>query len=150
MIERFLLGRLQTLGDLSANQVAPIARLMTRGLARNPRKVKRAFNSLRLTLALSKAHGAQAYPVQLAKLAIIQTSYFKVYEEIACIPRQLRALEDATREIGSPEEAKKALVKERPRLRDTLFDPPFFRDLDETQLQRLIYLTSSGKPGDGM
>lgn len=46
--------------------------------SRNPRKVKRAFNSLRLTLALSKAHGAQAYPVQLAKLAIIQTSYFKV------------------------------------------------------------------------
>jgi hypothetical protein len=147
-IERFLQSRLGGVEGLDARDVSRVAAIMTAGLLRNPRKVKRTFNTFRLLLALGQAHGRPIAPALLAKLVVIQSSYFKVYEQIARRPAALRELERQARDLGGAiDTTLKETTKEHPLLKDMLYQEPFFDQLGDEQLSDLVFWSQTTQDG---
>jgi hypothetical protein len=142
-IELFLNARLQGVVDLSPDDSKRIATIMTAGLLRNPRKVKRTFNTLRLHLALATARKRQAPPALLAKLVVIQSSFAEVYERVVRAPTLLKDLEAAARDLQGQniDNDIKSLVTDNPRLDRMLFHEPFFAQLDDEELNNLVFQT---------
>ncbi|RRR71115.1 MAG: hypothetical protein EI684_12020, partial [Candidatus Viridilinea halotolerans] len=92
-ITSFLQRRLPAVTGLNDEERNQIAALMTTGLLRNPRKVKRSFNIFRLHLRLDRAQGRTTPAGLLAKLTVIQTSFPDLYERIAKNPTLLKSVE---------------------------------------------------------
>jgi len=138
----FLCSRLPRVLDTEGD-VALVAALMTAGLQRNPRKVKRSFNIFRLHMSLDRAHGRQTAAGLIAKLTVIQTSFADLYERIARDPLVLRQVEQIVR--GMPgagaigQELRDDVGKSDPRLKEMLFLSPFFDTLSDDALRDLVY-----------
>jgi len=138
----FLCSRLPRVLDTEGD-VALVAALMTAGLQRNPRKVKRSFNIFRLHMSLDRAHGRQTAAGLIAKLTVIQTSFADLYERIARDPLVLRQVEQIVR--GMPgagaigQELRDEVGKSDPRLKEMLFLSPFFDTLSDDALRDLVY-----------
>ena len=138
----FLCSRLPSVLDTEGD-VALVAALMTAGLQRNPRKVKRSFNIFRLHMSLDRAHGRQTAAGLIAKLTVIQTSFADLYERIARDPLVLRQVEQIVR--GMPgagaigQELRDAVGTSDPRLKEMLFLSPFFDTLSDDALRDLVY-----------
>lgn len=143
LIRRFLLSRLPGVSGLTDAECAQVADLMTKGLLRNPRKVKRSFNIFRLHLNLDRAHGRTTPPGLIAKLTVIQTSFADLYEYIALDPLVLRQIEQIVR--GTPgagsidQTLREAVGQSDERLRAMLFQAPFFETLGDPALRELVY-----------
>jgi KAP family P-loop domain len=142
-IRAFLSRRLPTLPGLNDADAAHIATLMTTGLLRNPRKVKRTFNLFRLHLTLDRAHGRATAAGLIAKLTVIQSSFADLYERIARDPILLRSIEQITR--GTPGTAaiandlREEVGRSDERLKQLLYLQPFFESLGDDQLRELVY-----------
>lgn len=138
----FLCSRLPSVLDTEGD-VALVAALMTAGLQRNPRKVKRSFNIFRMHMSLDRAHGRQTAAGLIAKLTVIQTSFADLYERIARDPLVLRQVEQIVR--GMPgagaisQELRDAVGTSDPRLKEMLFLSPFFDTLSDDALRDLVY-----------
>jgi hypothetical protein len=128
---------------LPAEEVDPIATVMTRGLQRNPRKLKRTFNTFRLLRALSHGQQRSVPAVLLAKLVVIQSSFFAVYEAVVRQPTLLKELEQVARDLPGQtiSEATRQLVEGHPRLDAMLYERPYFADLSDDDLNNLVFLT---------
>ncbi|MBX0328390.1 KAP family NTPase [Oscillochloris sp. ZM17-4] len=150
-ITTFLKSRLPGVDGLSSEDAESVARLMTAGLLRNPRKVKRSFNIFRLHLTLDRAHGRQTPAGLIAKLTVIQSSFADLYERIARDPTLLRQVEQIVR--GTPgagavsQDLRDEVGKSDPRLKELLYLSPFFGDLGDDALRELVY--QSTVTGDG-
>jgi energy-coupling factor transporter ATP-binding protein EcfA2 len=146
-IRRFLAQRLTGMArgtlPLPAEEVEPIATVMTRGLQRNPRKLKRTFNTFRLLRALSHGQQRSVPAVLLAKLVVIQSSFFAVYEAVVRRPTLLKELEQVARDLPGQtiSEATRQLVEGHPRLDAMLYERPYFADLSDDDLNNLVFLT---------
>ena len=69
------------------------AEVFAKGLAPNPRQVKRTINVFLLVWELSRQKLPQAKSVRLAKLVVIQHSHPDLYQLLREVPRYLRELE---------------------------------------------------------
>ncbi|GAB4204563.1 MAG: hypothetical protein OHK0022_29820 [Roseiflexaceae bacterium] len=142
-IRRFLTSRLPSVKGLSAEEQRQVAELMTAGLLRNPRKVKRSFNIFRLHLTLDRAQGRQTPAGLIAKLTVIQSSFADLYEKIARDPTLLRTFEAIARGIslGAPitQEQRDELGKQDQRLREMLHQTPWYEQLTDEELRELVY-----------
>ena len=143
-ITAFLKRRLPAVAGLSDDaEQAEVADLMTIGLLRNPRKVKRSFNIFRLHLTLDRAYKRQTPAGLIAKLTVIQSSFANLYERIAHDPILLRQIEQIVR--GTPglaavsQELRDEVGKSDQRLKELLYRSPFFEQLDDSQLRELVY-----------
>lgn len=142
-ITAFLQRRLPNIDGMSDADRVQVAALMTAGLLRNPRKVKRSFNIFRLHQTLDRAYGRSTVPGLIAKLTVIQTSFADLYERIARDPLVLRQVEQVVR--GTPgagaisQELRDEIGKSDPRLKEMLYMPPFFDTLDDDKLRELVY-----------
>jgi KAP family P-loop domain len=145
VIEHFLQTRLGVLEGLQGDDAGRVARVMSRGLLRNPRKLKRTYGSFRLGLALRRARGRSLHPVQLAKLVVIQSSFPTIYTEVVRRPQLLVELEQVARQLpgASTRDEVRTLVKANPRLEAMLFEERFFADLGSDDLADLVYLGRS-------
>jgi hypothetical protein len=125
------------------------AAILTAGLLRNPRKVKRTFNTFRLLLALGQAHQRPTVPALLAKLVVIQSSFATVYDHVVRRPAALRQLERLVRGFGGQEigDELKQFVKAYPLLKDMLYQRPFFEQLSDEQLSDLVFQTRTTQDG---
>jgi hypothetical protein len=152
-IRAFLSGRLPSVPGLTADEPAQVAALMTAGLLRNPRKVKRSFNIFRLHLTLDRAHGRRTPAGLIAKLTVIQSSFADLYEHIADDPTLLRSIEQIV--CGTPgagaiaQELREAVGQSDPRLNDMLFQAPFFTELNDDTLRELVYRSRITDEGAG-
>ncbi|HEU4328852.1 MAG TPA: P-loop NTPase fold protein [Roseiflexaceae bacterium] len=142
-VRRFLNSRLPSVGGLSAEESRQVADLMTAGLQRNPRKVKRSFNIFRLHLTLDRAQKRQTPAGLIAKLTVIQTSFADLYEKIARDPTLLRTFEAIARgvSIGAPitQEQRDELGRQDQRLREMLHQTPWYEQLTDEELRDLVY-----------
>ncbi|MFV9506086.1 MAG: KAP family P-loop NTPase fold protein [Oscillochloridaceae bacterium umkhey_bin13] len=142
-ISRFLSSRLPHVAELSDEERTQVAALMTTGLLRNPRKVKRSFNIFRLHLSLDRAQGRTTPAGLLAKLTVIQSSFPDIYERLAKEPALLKSIEAIARGIGSPTPIPQALRDELsqqdPRLREMLHQPPWYEHLSDEAIAELVY-----------
>lgn len=142
-IGTFLHRRLPAVSDLNDEERTQVAALMSAGLNRNPRKVKRSFNIFRLHLTLDRAHGRSTPAGLIAKLTVIQSSFADLYERIARDPLTLRQVEQIVR--GTPgvgaigQELRDDVGKSDPRLKEMLFLTPFFESLSDDALRELVY-----------
>jgi len=142
-ITTFLRNRLPAVAGLNDAERHAVAQLMTAGLLRNPRKVKRSFNIFRLHLALDRAHGRQTAAGLIAKLTVIQSSFADLYERIARDPVLVRQVERIVR--GTPgtsainQELRDLVGKSDQRLKELLSLAPFFDDASDGVLQELVY-----------
>ncbi|MBK9941299.1 MAG: hypothetical protein IPP13_06740 [Kouleothrix sp.] len=148
VIHTFLSARLPTIPALrgQAADQEQVAQLMTTGLLRNPRKVKRTFNIFRLHLTLDRAHGRTTPAGLIAKLTVLQSSFADLYERIARDPVLLRSVEQIIR--GTPgagaitQELRDEVGQSDERLKQLLFLQPFFEGLTDDQLRTLVYQAS--------
>ena len=152
-IRAFLGHRLPGVPGLDAAEAAHVATLMTAGLLRNPRKVKRSFNIFRLHMTLDRAQGRQTAAGLIAKLTVIQSSFADLYERIAREPTLLRGVEQIVR--GMPgvgainQELRDEVVRSDQRLKELLFLTPFFSDLNDEALRELVYQSRiTGEPSE--
>ena len=143
VILAFLQRRLPSLSVLNAEEAANVAALMTVGLIRNPRKVKRTFNVFRLLLALDRARGCRTPAGLIAKLTVIQSSFADLYERIARAPTLLRDIEQIVR--GTPgagaiaQDLREEVGRSDARLKELLCMTPFFDGLSDNELAELVY-----------
>ncbi|NTV66019.1 MAG: hypothetical protein HGA65_21135, partial [Oscillochloris sp.] len=149
-ITSFLSSRLPGVAGLSDGERSQVASLMSIGLLRNPRKVKRSFNIFRLHLSLDRAHGRQTAAGLIAKLTVIQSSFGDLYDRVARDPLVLRHVEQIVRGLpgagGGSQELRDDVSKSDPRLKELLFLAPFFSDLSDDALRELVY--QSARTGD--
>ncbi|WP_165774829.1 KAP family P-loop NTPase fold protein [Candidatus Viridilinea mediisalina] len=142
-ITAFLQQRLPTVKGLSDEERHEVAHLMTTGLLRNPRKVKRSFNIFRLHLRLDRAQGRTTPAGLLAKLTVIQTSFPDLYERIAKAPALLKSIEAIARGINLatpiPQELRDEMSQQDARLREMLHHAPWYELLSDTALAELVY-----------
>ncbi|EFO79393.1 hypothetical protein OSCT_2741 [Oscillochloris trichoides DG-6] len=142
-IKRFLQRRLPAVAGMSDAERTQVADLMTTGLLRNPRKVKRSFNIFRLHLTLDRAQGKQTAAGLIAKLTVIQSSFPDLYEKIARDPKLLRVYEAIPRGIPLPnpipEEQRMEMGKQDQRLHTMLNQQPYYKDLTDAELDELVY-----------
>jgi hypothetical protein len=127
---------------LEDEEAAHVADLMTAGLLRNPRKVKRTFNVFRLHLTLDRAHGRNTAAGLIAKLTVIQSSFADLYERIAGDPPLLRSIEQIVRGTpGGPiaQELREEVGRSDQRLKELLYKPPLFEALNDDALRELVY-----------
>jgi hypothetical protein len=107
-----------------SGEAGQIATLMTTGLLRNPRKVKRSFNIFCLHLTLDRAQGHSTPAGLIAKLTVIQSSFPDLYEKIARDPTLLRSYEAIARGITIatpiPQDLRDEMGKQDARLREML------------------------------
>jgi hypothetical protein len=122
-------------GDLA--DIAPCAEFISKGVAPNPRSVKRTLNVLRLMRRLGAAGQDLRY---LAKLVVMQTSYEDDYRRIVDDARELKKLEAEARRPaqgtgtgGDPARRRNAMLAME----------PFFATLNDDQLAELIFLTAT-------
>jgi hypothetical protein len=144
VIREFLTRKLQTVGAIESSARTQVANVMTAGLARNPRKVKRALNALRLVLALSKTRQTVPDPALLAKLVIIQNTAPALYDDIIQDMSLLKRLEEIANGYGVADdgvEKLKQVVKGDPLLEGMLKEMPRFSDISNERLQDLLFLT---------
>ncbi|MBP1465496.1 hypothetical protein EYB53_007240 [Candidatus Chloroploca sp. M-50] len=153
-ISTFLQKRLPGVSDLSEVERTQVASAMTAGLLRNPRKVKRSFNIFRLHLMLDRAHQRRTPAGLIAKLTVIQTSFTKLYEQIAREPLLLRHIEAIVRGMpggvgGSPipTTLREEVGQQDDRLRKMLQHEPWFAELDENQIHELVYQSRVSEQG---
>jgi hypothetical protein len=114
--------------------------VVTKGVAANPRSVKRTLNVVRLMAELRRqARGSlvdNELPL-LTKLVVLQTSYRESYRLIVDDPSRLTALEvDAAKD-----KSEQKVLRENPRMRQMLRLEPKFMSLDRIELEDLIFLT---------
>jgi hypothetical protein len=146
-IRAFLDGRLRGVPDLSQEQARIVAQVMTDGLRRNPRKVKRTYNAFRLLWRLNRANQRGDDPGHLAKLVVLQSSYPTVYEAIVASPNRLLALESEARGLAVTQgvsEKDRDWTKEllvQPPLKQMLSRDPLLQQLGEERLRSLIFQT---------
>ena len=139
----FLGSRLPSIEGLTDAEQTQVAQLMTVGILRNPRKVKRSFNIFRLHLTLDRAHGRTTPAGLIAKLTVIQSSFADLYERIARDPILLRSVEQIVR--GTPgansvsQELREEVGKSDQRLKELLYLAPFFADMGDDALRELVY-----------
>jgi hypothetical protein len=142
-ISGFLARRLPAVAGLSDEERRQVADLMTTGLLRNPRKVKRSFNIFRLHLTLDRAHGRQTAAGLIAKLTVIQSSFADLYERIAREPTLLRSIEAIARGTPGtapiPQELRDEMGRQDPRLREMLHQMPWYEKLNDDELRELVY-----------
>lgn len=142
-ISRFLDSRLPAVTGLPADERSQVASLMTSGLLRNPRKVKRSFNIFRLHLTLDRAQGRTTPAGLIAKLTVIQSSFPDLYEKIAREPTLLRTYEAIARGImlQTPitQDQRDEMGKQPQRLRDMLHQQPWYEKLTDSELHELVY-----------
>ena len=142
-IHTFLGSRLPSIEGLTDAEQTQVAQLMTVGILRNPRKVKRSFNIFRLHLTLDRAHGRTTPAGLIAKLTVIQSSFADLYERIARDPILLRSVEQIVR--GTPgansvsQELREEVGKSDQRLKELLYLAPFFADMGDDALRELVY-----------
>jgi len=157
-ISQFLSSRLPAVRGLGAAERGEVASLMTTGLLRNPRKVKRSFNIFRLHLTLDRALGRTTPAGLIAKLTVIQSSFPDLYEKIAREPTLLLSFEAIARGITLPtpipQELRDEMSKQDQRLRDMLHQQPWYEKLSDDELRELVYqskitddLDAAEKPG---
>ncbi len=152
-IRQFLEQRLNAMArgktPLPAAEVETIAAVMTRGLQRNPRKLKRTFNTFRLLRTLSHRHRRPAPAALLAKLVVIQSSFFETYEAIVRKPALLKDLERSARDLPGQniDEQTRRMVKDHPRLEAMLYEQPYFEELSGDDLNNLVFLTRTTRDG---
>jgi hypothetical protein len=139
-IETFLRTRLPAVPTLSDAEVDRVAKLMTTGLQRNPRKVKRTFNTFRVHMTLDRAHNRATGAELIAKLVVIQSSFADLYERITENPDDLRYIEQVARgTLGATPrdiELDKQVESGSPYLTEMLKLPPSF---EGTALEELVY-----------
>jgi hypothetical protein len=142
-IKSFLSKRLPTVPGLDDTEYTQVAELMTSGLLRNPRKVKRSFNIFRLHLTLDRAQGRTTPAGLIAKLTVIQSSFPDLYEKIARDPTLLRSYEAIARGISlaTPiaQEQREEMGKQDARLREMLHQAPWYEKLSDDDLRELVY-----------
>ncbi len=142
-IHHFLANRLPKLPGLTGDEATSVAALMTTGLLRNPRKVKRSFNIFRLHLILDRAQGRMTPAGLIAKLTVIQSSFPDLYEQIAREPTLLRTYEAIARGITLPtpitQEQRDEMGKQDQRLREMLHQQPWYEKLADDELRELVY-----------
>jgi hypothetical protein len=152
-IESFLRSRLPAVPTLSDEDAGHVAALMTAGLLRNPRKVKRTFNTFRVHLTLDRAHGRATSAGLIAKLVVIQSSFADLYERITLTPTALRDIERIVR--GTPgagaidQALREVVAASDPRLKEMLYMPPFFEESDDAALRELVYRSRITRDGGG-
>ncbi len=151
-IHHFLANRLPKLPGLTGDEATSVAALMTTGLLRNPRKVKRSFNIFRLHLILDRAQGRMTPAGLIAKLTVIQSSFPELYEQIARDPLLLRSYEAIARAmtIQTPisQELRDEMAKHQ-RLREMLYQQPWYEKRSDDELRELVYQLFIPGPGDG-
>ncbi len=142
-IRRFLETRLPAVNGLSDDDRDQVANLMTAGLLRNPRKVKRSFNIFRLHLILDRAQHRLTPAGLIAKLTVIQSSFPDLYEKIASDPTLLRTYEAIKRGISlaTPitQDHRDEMGRQDARLGEMLHQAPWFEKLTDDQLRELVY-----------
>lgn len=147
-ISKFLAGRLPSVTGLSDAEREQVAELMTVGLLRNPRKVKRSFNIFRLHLTLDRAQERTTLAGLIAKLTVIQSSFPELYDKIARDPTLLRTFEAIARGItlATPitQEQRDEMGKQDKdgRLREMLVKAPWYENLGDDDLRELVYQSS--------
>lgn len=142
-------------GDtLTETNARYLAQVMTAGLSRNPRKVKRTLNTFRVLLRLDRAHKQQTNAVLIAKLVVFQSSFPELYELVSDNPNHLKDIERIVR--GLPDaHTVAAAVRERVssssgRLNEMLGLKPFFTECSERDLRQLVYRSRvTGERGAG-
>jgi hypothetical protein len=152
-IHRFLMSRLPSVPGLSHDEPAQVAALMTTGLRRNPRKVKRSLNIFRLQVLLNRAQGRATPAGLIAKLTVIQSSFPDLYEKIASEPTLLRNIEAIARGITLPtpipQEQRDEMGKHDPRLREMLNQDPWYENMSDDDLRTLVYQSQVTVDGSG-
>ena len=142
-IRRFLGSRMPSVAGLKDEEHSQVADLMTTGLLRNPRKVKRSFNIFRLHLTLDRAQGRTTPAGLIAKLTVIQSSFPDLYDKIARDPTLLRTFEAIARGITIPtpitQEQRDEMGKQDGRLREMLHQAPWYEKLADDELRELVY-----------
>ncbi|MCG8350909.1 MAG: KAP family NTPase [Chloroflexales bacterium] len=142
-ISTFLDRRLPAVEGLSDDEHRQVAELMTTGLLRNPRKVKRSFNIFRLHLILDRVHGRRTPAGLIAKLTVIQSSFADLYERIARDPTLLRSIEAIARGTPGaapiPQELRDEMGRQDQRLREMLHQMPWYEELSDDELRELVY-----------
>ncbi|WP_129630083.1 KAP family P-loop NTPase fold protein [Candidatus Oscillochloris fontis] len=142
-ITRFLQRRLPAVAGMSDEERTQVADLMTTGLLRNPRKVKRSFNIFRLHLTLDRAQGKQTHAGLIAKLTVIQSSFPDLYAKIARDPTLLRVYEAIPRgiplSIPITDEQRTEMGKQDQRLHAMLSQSPWYKELTDAELKALVY-----------
>jgi predicted KAP-like P-loop ATPase len=138
-LSRYLLSRLdgsdeqgQRRYNLSSDQAHHVVEVITIGIERNPRKLKRAYNLFRLIWQLTRISQQSVEPVLIAKLIVIQISYGEVYNYIIGDSRRLVWLEYYAREKkhhsgldASSQGTIEKLYNRHPRLQDMLGNEQF-------------------------
>lgn len=141
-ISTFLHHRLPHIPGLSDDERQNVAALMTIGLERNPRKVKRTLNIFRLHLRLDRAQNRQTPAGLIAKLTVIQNNFADIYDHIAHDPTKLRdfeAIAIGTRTtIFIPEDLRNS-VSDNQRLSEMLRREPWYKNLADEALRQLVY-----------
>jgi plasmid stabilization system protein ParE len=152
-IQCFLHSRLPAVPALSEEEAEHVAALMTAGLLRNPRKVKRTFNTFRVHLTLDRAHGRTTSAGLIAKLVVIQSSFADLYERITLAPTALRDIERIVR--GTPgtsaidQALREVVAASDPRLKEMLYMQPFFEECSEDELRELVYRSRMTRDSGG-
>ncbi len=137
-------------GEHGQDALKEAKELIVKGVAPNPRSVKRTLNVLRLMVELRKV---QDLPVdqdlvrRLAKIVVLQTSYDQVYRDIVADPGLIKRLEDAAFNPAQKSPARDVLNGFY-RLDAMLkVEMARFTSLSRDELADLVYLTRVG--GDG-
>ncbi len=139
----------QRQGDTPAETNARyLAQVMTAGLSRNPRKVKRTLNTFRVLLRLDRAHvraeNEQASnAVLITKLVVLQSSFPELYELVSADPNLLKDIERIVRGLPDAhrvaEAVRAAVPSSSERLSEMFVLKPFFTECSERELRQLVY-----------
>ena len=120
-----------------------LAQVMTAGLSRNPRKVKRTLNTFRVLLRLDRAHEQQTNAVLIAKLVVLQSSFPELYELVSADPNLLKDIERIVRGLPDAhrvaEAVRAAVPSSSERLSEMFVLKPFFTECSERELSQLVY-----------
>jgi len=147
-------------GDTPAETNARyLAQVMTAGLSRNPRKVKRTLNTFRVLLRLDRAHAQGAKEqaakeqaanneqatnaVLITKLVVLQSSFPELYELVSADPNLLKDIERIVRGLPDAhrvaEAVRAAVPSSSERLSEMFVLKPFFTECSERELSQLVY-----------
>ncbi|NJL54523.1 hypothetical protein HC928_04500 [bacterium] len=171
-IQQFLTGRLTTdVENLCSEPIYPdnfhrqgdtptetnaryLAKVMTAGLSRNPRKVKRTLNTFRVLLRLDRAHKQKTNAVLIAKLVVLQSSFPELYELVSADPNLLKDIERMVRGLPDAHTVAAAVRERVPsssgRLSEMFVLKPFFTECSERELRQLVYRSRvTGERGAG-
>lgn len=138
-ITQFLMDRLGKFTGLDSHQNRHLAEVMSTGLPRNPRKVKRALNLFRLQWVLTRPYPSKVNPVYLVKLVVLQIAAQELYEKIGKDPLLLLDLEASARGKSASRAGEKSPFEAYPLVALTLSRSPYFEDLSKTDLAQIVF-----------